>query len=60
VLKKFENSEAGDQRLLLRLTDCHKWGPPGIDTGPYTLQHLHQWSTQWFENTSTHQLCWWH
>ncbi|KAK4807158.1 hypothetical protein QYF61_024278 [Mycteria americana] len=32
-------SGGGDQRFLLRLAACHKWGPPGINTGPHTVQH---------------------
>jgi len=34
------HSEGCDQWLLLRLPGCHKWDPPGIDTGPHTAQHL--------------------
>jgi len=35
------HTEGGDQWLLFKLAACHKWGPPGIDTGPHAVQHLH-------------------
>lgn len=28
------HSEDDDQRFLLRLAACHKWSPPGINSGP--------------------------
>ena len=31
------HSKGGDQWFLLRLTACHKWGHPGIDTGTHAV-----------------------
>jgi len=32
------HSEGDDRRSLLRQAVCHKWGLPGIDAGPHTVQ----------------------
>lgn len=45
------------QWLLLRLATCHKRGPPGVDTGPHAIQHLHKWSG-WWDWKQPHQVCW--
>jgi len=39
---KRQRSEGGGREVLLRLAACHKWGPPGINTGPHDVQHLHK------------------
>lgn len=36
------HSESDDQQFSLRLAACHTWSPPGIHTGPHTVQHLHK------------------
>jgi len=39
--------ERGGRWFSLRLAACHKWGPPGIDPGPHTVQHLPKCSGRW-------------
>ena len=36
------HSEGGDQWFLLRLAASHEWDPPGTNTGPHGVQHLHK------------------
>lgn len=45
--------------FLLMLAACHKQDPPGISTGPHTVQHLHKWSGCW-DWQHPHHVCWWH
>lgn len=50
IIKQVALRELSIQCFSLRLTDCHKWGALGIDTGPQGVQHLHRWPRWWHLN----------